>query len=83
MPLPSYRIEHHQPRQIRVLAFLGDVHPHHRTLDLYSSQLRQQGKRGWVRLVDDATGEIVVQRRIESTRRANPSWHRRGRSRSP
>ena len=66
MPPTRYRVEHHQPRQIRVLAFLEDVHPHHRTLDLYSSQLRHQGKRGWVRLVDDSTGEIVVQRRIDT-----------------
>ena len=64
MPPTRYRVEHHQPRQIRVLATLEHARPHHRTLDLFVSQLRLQGKRGWVRLVDDATGEVVAKRRI-------------------
>ena len=74
MPPTRYRVEHQQPRQTRVLAILEHAPPHHRTLDLFVSQLLLQGKRGWVRLVDEATGQVVAKRRIEAPSRGNPAW---------
>ena len=66
MPPTRYRVEHYQPGQTRVLAILVDIRPHYRGLDVFVSQLLNQGKQGWVRLVDETTGRVVAKRRIRA-----------------
>ena len=75
MPPTRYRVEHHQPRQTRVIAILDGVLPHHRSLDVFVSQLLRQGKQGWVWLVNETTGGVVAKRRIEAPRSARNDTH--------
>ena len=65
--LPTrYRIEHYQPGKTRVLAIVVDIRPHRCGLDVFVSQLLNQGQRGWLRLVDETTGQVVAKRRIKA-----------------
>jgi len=59
-----YRVEHRQLHRSTVIAALGRAKPHRRTLDPFVSLLVHQGKAGTVVLVDEATGAVVVSRRI-------------------
>ncbi len=63
-----YRVEHQEPRRTRLLAILEGVKPHFRSLDLFVSMLLRQGKRGWVRLVEERTGRVGAKRRLEPPR---------------
>ena len=63
----SYRIELHQPKRKQVLATGLGVKPHFRSLDLYLSRLRHDGKAGVLVLIDMETGARVAQRHVLTT----------------
>ena len=60
-----YRIEHRRPCRTTVLAVLTTAKLHLRDLDPFLSRLLLEGKTGWVVLVDEATGEAVLRRRVK------------------
>ena len=71
--LPTYRVEHRQPRRTVVLDLIAAAKPSRRILDPYVSRLIHDGKSGWVVLVNDTTGEVVTRRAIERTTNVNGS----------
>lgn len=80
-PLPRYRVEHRQPRRSTVLGVLVGPRPHWRELDPYVSRLIHDGGTGWVALVDDETGAVVVRRAVARRASAPPAFAPAGKRR--
>jgi len=59
-----YRVEHRHAYRTTVLGTLTGCRPHFRSLDAYVSHLTHAGKPGWVLLVDDATGRVLIRRQL-------------------
>lgn len=64
-PVPTqYRVEHRHAYRTTVLGILTGCKAHFRSLDPYVSHLTHAGKAGWVLLVDDATGRVLIRRQL-------------------
>ena len=59
-----FRVEHRQPNRTTVLGMFTGARPHRRVLDPFLSRLVLDGGTGFVVVLDEATSEVVVCRRI-------------------
>jgi hypothetical protein len=59
-----FRIEHRRPNRTTVLGVLTGARPHRRVLDPFLSRLALDGGTGFVVALDEATGDVVLRRRI-------------------
>ena len=73
-PVPTrYRVEHRHAYRTTVLGALTGCSPHFCSLDPYVSHLAHAGKPGWVLLVDDATGRVLIRRQLAGPAKAGGS----------
>jgi len=74
-----YQVEHRNGHETRALGQLTTAVPHVSVLDPWVSHLVRGGATGEVRLIDEATGAVVVRQTLDRRRR----WRIRARPRYP
>jgi hypothetical protein len=74
-----YQVEHRNGHETRALGQLTTAIPHVSVLDPWVSHLVRGGAAGEVRLIDEATGAVVVRQTLDRRRR----WRIRARPRYP